>query len=74
MNVCPLDSVRLSVKSKTTHSSCSACIHSLMRSPCSYASVHVIDMALLKELSDSQLGSELSGGNNVTLDFFFAVL
>ena len=49
-----MDSVRLSLKSKTTHSTC----------------LHVIDMALLEQVSDSQLESELSGGNNVTLDFF----
>ena len=69
-----LDYVRLSVKSKTNHTICSACIHSLMRLLCSYVTVHVIDMALLEQVRDSQLGNELSGGNNVTLDFFFAVL
>ena len=69
-----LDSVRLSLKSKTTHSTCLACIHNLMRSPCPYINLRVIDMALLEQVSNSQLESELSGGNNVTLDFFFAVL
>ena len=35
-----LVSVRLSMKSKTTYSTCSAaCIHSLMRSPCPYISL-----------------------------------
>ena len=58
-----------SVKSKTTHSTCSVCIHSLMRSLWPYISLHVIDMALLEQVSDSQLESELSGGNKV-----FAVL
>ena len=69
-----LDSVRLSVKSKTTHNTCSTCIHSIMRLLCSFVNVNVIDMALLEQVSDSQLVSKLSGGNNVTLDFLFAVL
>ena len=62
------------MKSKTTHSNCSACIHILMRSLCPYINLRVIDMALLEQVSYSQLESELSGGNNVTLDFFFAVV
>ena len=69
-----LDSMRLLVKSKTTHSTYLACIHSLLRSLYSNNSINVIDMALLEQVSDSQLESELSGGNNVTHDFFFAVL
>ena len=74
MSVCPFGFCEVVSEKYATHSTYLACIHSLMRSPCPYINLHVIDMALLEQVSDLQLESELSGGNNVTLDFFFAVL
>ena len=69
-----LDSMRLTVKSNTTHSTCLTCDPSLLRSLCLYVGVNVIDAAIQEQVSDSQLASELSGGNNVALDLIFAML